>query len=261
MTVITFIGLFVFMSRDVGYNVAMPNFQGHDTFIAWQQGGRDGGTWGPVKTIPNTNWEYVDVQKQKITFQNVPGSAPAALSVPHLSCCCTALRPTKDGGKGLQKAYTDGDFPSTQKKGAQVEMPQGTAKQILGGLGDRMQTQFEVNAPNGITIIGTNGQGQGSGSSKTIIFKPGAQIIFADSPFCAVFDPRSCPKHIDAEPDFTMYYSMAVDPNSCQASPSSCSQCKQNSTSCPASPCSQKRRKVGKTFVMVTVDCSNSQWP
>jgi len=260
MTIITFIGLFVLTAQNLGYKILMPTFPGHDSIIAWRHGDRAGGTWGPIKTFPKgtETWEYVGVQKQKITFDGAASSAPRSVDVPHLSCCCAALGPTENGGKGIQGWYTDGDLPGDQKKGAQVLMPEGTAKRVIGH-GGRIETEFDLSAPTGITITGTHGQGQGAGASKTIVLNAGAQIIFGDTPICAISDPDSCPTAPPrTPPDFLMYYQMAAQQNTCTAAPSTCPDCKQHKGKCEqASTCQMS--KIHE--YMVTVDCSNSQWP
>src|SRR5205823_3879364 len=58
--------------------------------------------------------------------------------------------------------------------------------------------------------------------------------------------------------DFLMYYQMAAQQNTCTAAPSTCPDCKQHKGKCEqASTCQMS--KIHE--YMVTVDCSNSQWP
>jgi hypothetical protein len=264
-TTIRFIGLFVMLYQaGLGYEVLMPSFQmkpKHDSVIAYRAEDRDNGksTWTPVTKFKrgDEEWEYVEVQKQEITFTGSTGNAPNEVKLlPHLSCCCTALSPK---GKGIQAAYRKPDLPAAQKKGAQVLIYQGTAQVVKDPPNDpnaRLDTLFVLptTTSTGITITGTHGVGQGPGNQKTIVLKPGAQVIFGNTPICII--EQNCGPQPMGPGDWKMYYTMAVQSNQCTAVPSQCTACRTSTAACDTSGCVQKN-----PIQMMTVDCSNSAWP
>lgn len=272
MTVLQFIGLFVLMyTPSTGYKILIPNFPqlkpSHQSIIAYRASDRvaAGSNWTVAGTfmLNGVAWEYVSVQMQAITIAGSTDGVPNKVEPPHLSCCCTALRPPSAGGKGLQAAYTDPNLPAADKRGAQVSVTQGTAKKLLSADG-RVDIEFEMNtaATTGLTITGTKGQNQPPGATKTIAFKPGAQITFGNTPLC-VIENTPCPDVTPPQPpDFTAYYTMAIEPNTCKAAPSNCASCKSSLTACDTSSCpTPVASKVQSRQRMMTVDCSSSQWP
>jgi len=292
-TIVTFVGLFVMIyTQDVGYQVLMPHFTiqpAHESIITYPKADRVEGDWREAGTylVDGVEWAYVRVVKEFITFSGATNGVPDPYkpsltqpAPPHLSCCCTALRPTSAGGQGIKNDYKDPDFPEEGKKGAQILVTRGITSTRVKPAGDpngRIDTIFTMTTTDGnigIVIEGTIG-----GSTKRIAFKPGANVIFGNTPIC-VFE-GNCPTNGPESSDFAAYYSMAVQNNTCQGSPSKCQQCGTSvttTTPCNASTCpsitQQKAAKKTATAQpkpqpqpqphpqpLETIDCSNSQWP
>jgi hypothetical protein len=271
MTTIKFIGLFVLMyTQNVGYHILVPHFTGmpmdHPSFIAYQTSDRNPGAddWPVTGDVPDMpGWQYVTVDREYVTIAGATDGVPNKVEPPHLTCCCTALN------SGIQNAYKDPNLSPASKKGAQVEVSRGVASLVEDQNG-RLDTNVTMNTggTNGVTVMGT----LGAGSVKNIYFKPGATVIFGNTPFCAL--TNTCDHKGDA--DWVQYYSMANDRNACIGTPSNCSKC---STSGSGAPCASSTcptltsaktaaakaaaaiKKRVRTYLTVNIDCSNSQWP
>jgi len=269
-TTIRFIGLFVIMLEAAPYQILMPNFPNlkpkHDSVIAYRANDRNdsASNWEMTGTFERNKekWGYVEVHKQAITITGATGPDPSLTplaGLPHLSCCCTAFKPPRHGGQGIKNEYSNPDLTPSKKQGAQISFKQGRAQVVRDDpKGDefaRRETLITMTTASeiGITITGTNGEGQGAGNKRTIAFYPGAQIIFGNTPICII--KNDC-KPLPGSADWKSYYEMAVEKNDCQSSPSVCKSCRTSDTQCPSSSC--RSTKLG---AMVTVDCSNSGWP
>jgi len=295
MTTVSFIGLFVLIyTQNVGYQVLMPHFNitpKHDSVIVYPKTDRVQGDgkdeWPVAGTFPlnGIDYEYVEVKKEYITFSGATDGVPDQLigsptspAPPHLSCCCSALRP---GGSGIQKEYQDPDLPEGSKKGAQILVTRGVATAVVVPAEDpngRIQTQVSMTTgtgPVGIVVSGTLG-----GSTKMIAFKPGANVTFGNTPLCVL--QNNCPPMPEdhGPEDFTAYYKMAVQQNDCKGAPTTCKECRDSAkhgTPCPAAVCTLDILKKEKAKAMkmahppgplpkpvqqmMTIDCSNSSYP
>jgi hypothetical protein len=278
-TIVQFIGIFVLMYGNHQYQILIPKVNGpmleHVSLIAFKQRTRTNPDkdWPVEKkngqpitfTYQGVTYEYVLVKKEFITISGSDSSAPDPITAnqpPHLSCCCNALR---KGGPGFKDIYTDPNLPPAAKGGAQVLIDRGVASSVESGNG-RLDTRFAMNTPAtaGITITGTKGEGA---NVKTIALEAGTSVIFGNTPMCVYSDV--CPMSGDG--DFKFYYAMAKEPNTCQGTPSNCSQCRMKQTEpCePGQKCtilqkttsaSTKTSKL-KPRYMINIDCSNSQYP
>jgi hypothetical protein len=287
-TVIKFIGLFVLTylqsTTPPGpsyYRILMPQFTGmttaHPSFIAYLATDRKSGQddWPGAKDVPGMpGWQYVTVNHEDITFSGVIDGPPAQMTQgpPRLTCCCTPMT------DGLQAAYLDPNTSVLAKKGAQVEVRNGSAATHTTG-GGRVDTWVTMNtdpsSPDGITVSGQLGSGTGS-NVKKLYFKPSAQVIFGNTPFCALQDPP--PPGCGMDPDWIAYYTMSNTQNHCIATPATCADCQTSgsqsgwcsTSSCQLAPGTGKltmrqriaaSKKLARTMNTINIECSNSQWP
>jgi hypothetical protein len=298
-TIVSFVGLFVLIyTQDVGYQVLFPHFNiqpHHDSVIAYPKDHRVEGTgpheWQEAGTfdVGNVTWAYVKVVKEYITFAGATNGVPAQLQPslnspvpPHLSCCCTALKPGSAGGEGIKDSFKNPDLPAASKQGAQVLVTRGVTSTSVSppeDLAGRIDTQFSMTTPVttppatiGIVIEGTLGA-----NIKRIAFKPGANVKFGNTPLCVL--QGNCPDNLhdhEQGSDFAAYYTMAKQSNTCKGAPSTCQQCGMSAESagpCNSSSCTSATLKKAMTKgtvrkfpkkqvdLMETIDCSNSQWP
>jgi hypothetical protein len=261
-TTIRFIGLFVMLLKAPDYQILMPHFQHlavkHESVIAYRAKDRDKSqsNWAGAGKfwIGDERWEYVVVHKQAITVDGngeLPNKDPLN-KLPHLSCCCAAYI-----HHGIKEEYWQRDWPPDKKKGAQVSIKKGKAEVVLGPEVEpphharRRDMLFRLDGPGGVTITGTQGEGQPPGHVDKIVFHPGAQIVFGNTALCII-------KHEQCETkmhpgDFAAYYRMAFENNDCKGGPSECKTCKDSETACSKDEC--------PPYEMMTVDCSSSGWP
>ncbi|MEK6374846.1 MAG: hypothetical protein AABO58_19370 [Acidobacteriota bacterium] len=283
MTTLQFLGLFVVLYTDgIGYQMLMPDFPNlqprHTAVIAYLDGTRDDtgspSAWPQERgsvNIYGVEYKYVKVKKENIAITGSTDAPPLNLKekIPHLTCCCPQFV------EGFKEDFSNPNMVGPLKRSAHVYVNNGTAT-VQTDVNGAMYTQVKMSTVGngGVTVRGTTADG---GNVLTIVFKPGATVIFANSSF-ETTPPLPQKVHKLAEQDhFQAYYDMGKATSGCNAVPSQGGTCAGTITACPvtkAKPTSGTKRashahEIEKALsgrksdgtLFVSIDCSNSQYP
>lgn len=273
MITIKFVGLLIVTQLTTnGAQVVMGHIPGlepfHNAIIAYIDGSRVGGTWseaGSFTTAGGDKYFYVNVDRENVTFSG-PNDAfnNAIREIPHLSCCCPEM-------KGILPEYGNKDQGAATKASAHFMLANGVYTTVKEST-DAVSTLLVL--PNSANVqLTIEGQIPGTTTKRTIVLKPGARVIVANTPIDAL-EGKPVP---DSHNDFQAFYNTGVTSAACRRMPGDLlpNPCIPRLDSCPptakkvsAAKLSPELRKLieraiesSRVAMITDVNCSSSQWP
>lgn len=273
MFFIKFVGLLIVTQLSgTGAQVVMSHIPGmvpyHNAIIAYNDGSRIGGDWQEIGSFTAPDGEkfnYVNVDAENVTFNGPNDKFVNAIGdMPHLSCCCPEM-------KGMLPEYGNKDQSAATKASAQFILNKGIYTSFIE-TSNSVATLLAL-ANDAAVDLTVEGAVPGTSTKRTIVLKPGAKLIVANTPIAAL-EGGHVP---DTHNDFQAFYNTGVTSAACRLMPSDGPPCAPRADPCSTTASKKSARAKltethkaliekarhwsGRTAMITDVNCSSSQWP